>query len=68
MWEDDFRSLFDLVRVIYIVDIWKLRKDGFYDKNPSGPKSRSQNSSEELGNVGDGGKLSCVHSKVDTNI
>ena len=49
----------------YIVDVWELRKARLYDENP---QSQCQNSSGELGDVGDGGRLRCLHGKVDTTI
>ena len=39
-----------------------------YNENLCIPHSLSQYSSEELGDVGDGGLLRCVHDKVDTTI
>ena len=44
---------------------WKAR---LYDENLSVPQSQCQNSSGELGDVGDGGRLRCLHGKVDTTI
>ena len=57
----------DLVKD-YIVDIWELRKARLHNKNLSVRRSHCQNSSGELGNVGDGGRLRCLHGKVDTTI
>ena len=57
-----------LSRIIYIVDIWELRKARLYHENLSVPQSQCQNSSGELGGVGDGGRLKCLHGKVDTTI
>ena len=37
-------------------------------ENPSIPQSKSQTSSGELGDVGDGGRLRCLHGKADTNL
>ena len=37
-------------------------------ENLSVPQSQCQNSSGELGDVGDGGRLRCLHGKVDTTI
>ena len=59
--------MLDLVKD-YIVDIWELRKARLYDENLSVPQSQCQNSSGELGDVGDGGRLRCLHGKVDTTI
>ena len=59
--------MLDLVKD-YIVDIWELRKARLYDKNLSVPQSQCQNSSGELGVVGDGGRLRCLHVEVDTTI
>ena len=39
-----------------------------YDENLSIPQSQCQNSAGELGDVGDGGRLRCLHGKVDTTI
>ena len=50
LWENDFSSLLDFVKD-YIVDVLELS----YDKNLSIPQSQCQNSSGELGDVGDGG-------------
>ena len=44
------------------------RKARLYDENLSIPQSQCQNSSRELGDVGDGGRLSSLHGKVDTTI
>ena len=52
----------------YIVEVWELSKARLYDTNLSIPQSQFQNSSEELRNVGDGGRLRCLHGKVDTTI
>ena len=49
----------------YIVDIWELRKTRLYDENLSIPQSQCQDSFGELGDVGDSGKLRCLHGKVD---
>ena len=57
-----------LYAIHYIVDVWELRKARLYDKNLSVPQSQCQNSSGELGDVGDGGRLRCLHGKVDTII
>ena len=65
LWEDDFTSMLDLVKD-YIVEVWELRKARLYNENLSVPQSQCQNSSGELGDVGDGGSLSCLHGKVDT--
>ena len=59
--------MLDLVKD-YIVGVWELRKARLYDKNLSVPQSQCQNSSGELGDVGDGGRLRCLHGKVDTII
>ena len=67
LWEDDFSSMFDLVKH-YTVGVWEIRKAMLYDKNLSVPQSQCQNSSGELGDVGDGGRLRCLHGKVDTTI
>ena len=67
LWEDDFRSMLDLVKD-YIIDVWELRKVRLYDENFSVPQSQCQNASGELGDVGGGGRLSCLHGKVDTTI
>ena len=40
----------------------------FYDENFSVPQSQCQNSSGELGDVGDDGRLRCLHGKVHTTI
>ena len=53
---------------IYIVDVWELQKARLYDENLSVPQSQCQNSSGELGDVGGGGRLRCLHGKVDTTI
>ena len=55
LWEDDFSSMLNLVKD-YIVDVWELRKARLYDENLSVPPSQCQNSSGELGDVGDGGR------------
>ena len=52
----------------YIVDFWDSRKARLYDKNLNIPQSLCQNSSGELGDVGDGGRLRCLHGMVDTTI
>ena len=39
-----------------------------YGENISVSQSQSQTSSGELGDVGDGGRLRCLHGKVDTTI
>ena len=39
-----------------------------YDENLSVPQSQCQNASGELGDVGGGGRLRCLHGKVDTII
>ena len=39
-----------------------------YDENLSIPQSQCQNASGELGDVGGGGRLRCLHGKVDTTI
>ena len=44
---------------------WELR---LYDENLSVPQSQCQNASGELGDVGGGGRLRCLHGKVDTTI
>ena len=51
-------------------DVWELRKAlGPMTKvRISVPQSQCQNSSGELGDVGDGGRLKCLHGKVDTTI
>ena len=67
LWEDDFSSMLDLVKD-YIVDVWELRKARLYDENLSVPQSQCQNASGELGDVGGGGRLRCLHGKVDTTI
>ena len=67
LWENDFSSMLDLVKD-YIVDVWELRKARLYGENLSVPQSQCQNSSGELGDVGDGGRLRCLHGKVDTII
>ena len=54
LWGDDFSSILDLARL--------------YGKNLSIPQSQSQTSSGELGDVGDGGRLRCLHGKADTTI
>ena len=59
--------MLDLVKD-YIVDIWELRKARLYDENLSVPQSQCQNASGELGDVGGGGRLRCLHGKVDTTI
>ena len=50
------------------VDIGELRKARLYDKNLNVPQSQCQNASGELGDVGGGGRLRCLHGKVDTTI
>ena len=67
LWENDFSSMLHLVKD-YIVDVWELRKARLYDENLSVPQSQCQNSSGELGDVGDGGRLRCLHGKVDTRL
>ena len=67
LWEDDFSSMLDLVKD-YIVDVWELRKARLYDENLSVPQSQCQNASGELEDVGDGGRLRCLHGKVNTTI
>ena len=52
----------------YTVEVWELWKARLYDENLSAPQSQCQNSSGELGDVGDGGRLRCLHGKVDTTI
>ena len=59
--------MFDLVKD-YIVDIWELQKAWLYNKNLSVPQSQCQNSSWELEDVGDSGRLSSLHGNVDTTI
>ena len=59
--------MLDLVKN-YIVDVWELRKARLHDKNLSVLQSQCQNSSGELGDVGDGGRLRYLHYKVDTTI
>ena len=44
------------------------RKARLCDKNLSIPQSQCQNSSGELGGVGDSDKLRCLHGKVDITI
>ena len=44
------------------------RKARLYDENLSISQSQCQNSSGELEDVGDGGKLRCLHGKVVTTI
>ena len=44
----------------YIVDVWELRKARLDGGNPSVPLSQYQNSSGELGDVGDSGRLMCL--------
>ena len=51
---------------IYVVAVWELKKATLYDENLSVPQSQCQNSSAELGDVGDSGRLRCLHGKVDT--
>ena len=51
----------------YIVDVWEL-KARLYDENLTVPQSQCQKSSGELGDVGDGGRLRCLHGEVDTAI
>ena len=41
---------------------------GYNDENLSVPQSQCQNASGELGDVGDGGRLRCLHGKIDTTI
>ena len=65
LWEDDFSSMLDLA---YVVDVWELRKSRLYNKNFSVQQSQCQKSSGKLGNVGDGGRLRCLHGMVDTTI
>ena len=67
LWEDDFSSMLDLVKD-YIVDVWELRKARLYDENLSVQQSQCQNASGELGDVGGGGRLRCLHGKVDTSL
>ena len=67
LWEDDFSSMLDLVKD-YIVDVRELRKARLYGENLSVPQSQCQNASGELGDVGGGGRLRCLHGKVDTTI
>ena len=43
-------------------------KARLYGENLCVALSQSQTSSGELGHVGDGGKLRCLHSKVDTTV
>ena len=62
LWEDGFSSMLDLVKD-YIVDIWELRKARLYDENLSIPQSQCQNSCGEPGDVGDGGRLRCLHDR-----
>ena len=47
---------------------WELRKARLYGENHSVPQSQCQNASGELGDVGGGGRLRCLHGKVDTTI
>ena len=54
--------------LILLVDVWELRKARLYDEILSFPQSQCQNSSGELGDVGDGGRLRCLYGKVDTTI
>ena len=63
MWEDDFSSMLGLVKK-YIVDVWAR----LYGKNLSVPQSQCHNSSGELWDVGDDGRLRCLHGKLDTTI
>ena len=65
--EDGFSCMLDLVKD-YIIDVWKLRKARLYDEILSVPQSQCQNSSGELRDVGDGGRLRCLHGKVDITI
>ena len=51
-----------------MLDVWELRKARIYCKNLSILQSQCQNSSGELGDVGDGGRLRCLRGKVDTTI
>ena len=44
------------------------RKARLYGENLSVPQSQSQTSSGELGDVGDSGRLRCLHGKVDSTI
>ena len=68
LWENDFSSMLDLVKDC-IVDIWELQKARlYYDENLSVPQSQCENASGELGDVGGGGRLRCLHGKVDTTI
>ena len=66
LWEDDFSSMLALVKD-YRVDVWELRKARLYDENLSVPQSQCQHLSGELGDVGDGGRLRCLHGKVDNH-
>ena len=67
LWEDDLSSMLDLVKD-YIVDVWELRKARLHDEKLSIPQSQCQNSSGELRDVGDGGRLKRQHGKVDTTL
>ena len=60
LWEDDLSSMLALVK--YIVEA------RLYDENLSIPQSQCQNLSGELEDVGDSGRLRCLHGKVDTII
>ena len=64
LWKDDFSSMLDLVKDY----VWELRKARLYDDNLSVLQSQCRNSSGELGDVGDGDRLRCLHGKVDTTI
>ena len=72
MWEDDFSSMFNLLKVYihtYVVDFWELRKARLFGKNISIPLSQCQKSSRELRDVGDSGRLRCICMvTVDTTI
>ena len=58
-----------LLRFTYVVDFWELRKARFFGENISAPLSQCQNSSGEVGDVGDSGRLRCICMvKVDTTI
>ena len=57
--------MLDLVKH-YIIDVWELQKARLYDENV--PQSQCQNSTGEVGDVGDGDRLRCLHGKVDTTI
>ena len=67
LWEDDFSSMLDLVKD-YTVDVWELQKARLNDENISIPQSQCQNSSGELEDVGDSGRLRGLHGKADTTI